>query len=64
MAGIMLLYHCFGLIGMKKFLKIFLIAVALLSVAGIVVYLSLARMEDMEDLKEGCSRYPSRPSRL
>ena len=38
---------------MKKFLKIFLIAVALLSVAGIVVYLSLARMEDMEDLKEG-----------
>lgn len=38
---------------MKKFLKIFLIAVALLSVAGIVVYLSLARMEDLEELKEG-----------
>ena len=38
---------------MKKILKIFLIAVALLSVAGIVVYLSLARMEDMENLKEG-----------
>lgn len=37
----------------EKILKIFLIAVALLSVAGIVVYLSLARMEDMEDLKEG-----------
>ena len=54
---------------MKKFLKIFLIAVALLSVAGSILCLSLSRMNDIE-LKEGerldelCSRYPSRPSRL
>ncbi len=50
----MIFYHkCLVLSWHEKILKIFLIAVALLSVAGIVVYLSLARMEDMEDLKEG-----------
>lgn len=38
---------------MKKFLKIFLIAVALLGVAGLVLYLSLGRMKDLKDLKEG-----------
>lgn len=37
---------------MKKFLKIFLIAVALLSVAGSILCLSLSRMDDIE-LKEG-----------
>lgn len=37
---------------MKKFLKIFLIAVALLSVAGSILCLSLSRMNDIE-LKEG-----------
>ena len=37
---------------MKKFLKIFLIAIALLSVAGFVLYLSLSRVDDIE-LKEG-----------